>query len=144
MRANILHKPAIQASAPKHRSEHMPRVKKSVPYLYAFGLIALASCGTPEYRAEKSHCEAEWMLKIPPVYRQEVVTKYRSEERPTGRSTCTTTGSVTNCQQIMETVSIPYTDIETVDIKARQRKPQIESCTARVCSATYGNSKCEK
>ena len=121
----------------------MPPVKKSALYICVAGLVALSSCGTPEYRAERKHCEAKWLLKIPPVYRQEAVTKYRSEERPTGRSTCTTSGTVTNCQQVMETVSIPYTEIETVDIKARQRNPQIDSCAARACVARYGNSKCE-
>ena len=121
----------------------MKTVNKSIPYFCVLGLIVLAGCGTPEYRAEKTHCEAEWLLKIPPVYRRDVVTKYRSEERPTGEATCTTTGSVTNCKQAMETVSIPYTDVETVDIKARLRNPQIKSCAARACSAKYGNSKCE-
>lgn len=121
----------------------MPSAPKSILYLCAFGLIALVSCGTPEYRAERKHCEAEWLLKIPPVFRQEVVTRYRTEKRPTGRSTCTTTGTTTDCQQVMRTVSIPYTDVETVDIKKRQRTPQIESCAARACAARYGNSKCE-
>ena len=46
-----------------------------------FGLLALQSCGTPEYRTERTHCEAEWLLKIPPVYRHEPVTKYLSVER---------------------------------------------------------------
>ncbi|MFD1809581.1 hypothetical protein ACFSHQ_20305 [Gemmobacter lanyuensis] len=27
--------------------------------------LMLVSCGTPEYRAERSICEAEWMQKIP-------------------------------------------------------------------------------
>lgn len=121
----------------------MPSILKPVFRLCLFGTVLLASCGTPEYRVERQHCEATWMLKIPPVYRQEVVTKYRNEERPTGRSTCTTTGAVTNCQQAMETVSVPYTDVETVDIKARQRNPQIQSCAARTCTAKFGNSKCE-
>ncbi len=121
----------------------MQTIPRSIPFLCLAGLIALSSCGTPEYRAERQHCEAEWMLKIPPVYRQEVVTKYRTEERPTGRTTCTTTGTVTNCQQIMQTISVPYTEVETVDIRAAQRNPQIESCAARACMAKYGNSKCE-
>lgn len=106
-------------------------------------LVAMAGCGTPEYRAEKTHCEAEWMLKIPPVYRQEVVTKYRSEKRPTGEIDCKTTGSTTLCQPVMENVSIPYPAVETVDIRKRQRDPQIDSCTARACLTRYGNSKCE-
>lgn len=121
----------------------MPGIPRVVPFLCALALIVLGSCGTPEYRAERSHCEAEWMLKIPPVFRPEVVTKYRNEERPTGQSTCTTAGSVTNCQQIMKTVSIPYTEVETVDIRKLQRSPQIESCAARACSAKFGNSACE-
>lgn len=121
----------------------MTIVWRAIPYFCALGSVALVGCGTPEYRDEKTQCEAEWMLKIPPVYRQEVVTRYRSAERPTGESNCTTTGSETSCQQVMETVSIPYTDVETVDIKSRQRAPQIKSCAARACSAKYGNSKCE-
>lgn len=121
----------------------MPRPLKPVLFLCATGLFALSSCGTPEYRAERKYCEAEWLLKIPPVYRQEIVTKYRTEQRPTGQSTCTTTGTVMNCQQAMMTISIPYTDVETVDIRASQRNPQIEACAARACSEKYGNSKCE-
>ncbi|AML51704.1 hypothetical protein [Falsihalocynthiibacter arcticus] len=107
------------------------------------GLVLLSSCGTPEYRTEKSHCEAEWMLKMPPVYRQEIVTKYRTEERPTGEMICETTGATTNCKPVKETVSVPYTALETVDIKKAQRDPQIASCTARACVARYGNSACE-
>lgn len=107
------------------------------------GFVLLSSCGTPEYRAEKSHCEAEWMLKIPPVYRQEIVTKYRNEERPTGETVCETTGTTTNCKPVLKTVSVPYTAVETVDIKKAQRGPQISSCTARACVTKYGNSKCE-
>lgn len=121
----------------------MPIYPKYTPYLLVIGLALLSSCGTPEYRTEKKHCEAEWLLKIPPVYRQEVVTKYRTEERPTGQSTCTTTGNVTHCQQVMETVSVPYTEVETVDIHNRQRAAQIDSCAARACAAKYGNSACE-
>lgn len=121
----------------------MPTVNKFFPCLCVLASIALSSCGTPEYRAEKTQCEAEWLLKIPPVYRREVVTKYRSEERPTGETTCTTEGATTNCQQVMQTVSIPYTDVERVDIKARQRNPQIKACAARACSAKYGNDACK-
>lgn len=107
------------------------------------GFVLLSSCGTPEHRTEKSHCEAEWMLKIPPVDQQQIVTKYRNNERPTGETICETTGSTTICKPILETVSVPYTAVETVDIKKAQRSPQIASCTARACMAKYGNSTCE-
>ncbi|WP_113911226.1 hypothetical protein [Roseovarius dicentrarchi] len=121
----------------------MNSILKIPLYLSAVPLAFLAACGTPEYRAERQHCEAEWMMKIPPVYRQEIVTKYRSEERLTGQTTCQTVGTVTNCTQLTRTVTVPYTDVETVDIRAAQRNPQIASCTARACTAKYGNSKCE-
>lgn len=103
----------------------------------------LGSCGTPEYRAERSHCEAEWMLKIPPVYRQETVIRHRNEEQPSGALDCKTQGDTTICTPKMKTVSVPYTAVETVDIRKPQRDAQIESCAARACAAKYGNSKCE-
>lgn len=109
----------------------------------AWALLSLAGCGTPEYRAERTQCEAEWMLKIPPVHRQEAVTKYRSERRPTGETKCEATGTTTLCQPVMETVSVPYTAIETVDIRKTQRDAQIAACAARACAAKYGNAKCE-
>ena len=121
----------------------MSQISKSSLGFCVFGFVLLTGCGTPEYRAEKQYCEAEWMLKIPPVYRQEAVTRYRSETRLTGRTTCKTTGSTTNCTQDTETVSIPYTAIETVDIKKPMRNPQIASCATRACSEKYGNNKCE-
>lgn len=106
-------------------------------------LLALSGCGTPEYRAERSHCEAEWLLKIPPVYQQETVIRHRSEEQPSGEMNCETQGRQTICTPKMKTVSIPYTAVETVDIRKPQRDPQIQSCTARACALKFGNSTCE-
>lgn len=83
------------------------------------------------------------MLKIPPVYGQELVTKYRSEERLTGKTTCKTKDTLTTCTQDTKTVSVPYSAIETVDIRKPQRDPQIDSCTARACTARYGNRECK-
>lgn len=121
----------------------MLTVSKSISGLSIIACLALAACGTPEYRAERKHCEAEWMLKIPPIYRQEIVTRYRTEERLTGFTTCRTVNSITRCIQDTRLVSVPYPVVETVDIRAAQRNPQIESCAARACMARYGNSKCE-
>lgn len=117
------------------------RLVKTVSAL--FGLLVLQSCGTPEYRTERTHCEAEWLLKIPPVYRHEPVTKYRSVERPSGETVCETAGTTTTCKPVMKTISVPYTTVERVDIRKAQRDPQIASCAARACAAKYGNSKCE-
>ncbi|PVA12002.1 hypothetical protein DC366_03535 [Pelagivirga sediminicola] len=113
------------------------------PALFLAALFVLQSCGTPEYRAERTHCEAEWLLKIPPVYRNEAVIKYRSVERPSGETVCNTQGSVTTCTPVMKTFSEPYSTVERVDIRKAQRDPQIASCAARACAAKYGNSKCE-
>ncbi|QLH12975.1 hypothetical protein HYQ43_01310 [Paracoccus pantotrophus] len=106
-------------------------------------LIGLSACDTPEYRAERSHCEAEWMLKFPPDYQQGIVTKYRNEERPTGAMECVTEGSKTQCTPKTETVSVPYTALEVVDIRKPQRDSQIQSCAIRACQMKYGNVKCE-
>ncbi len=121
----------------------MPINPDVIRFFCAACMLFLASCGTPEYRDEHTHCEAEWLLKIPPVYQQELVTKYRSKERLTGETICTTEGSVTTCKGVKKRVSVPYQALETVDIRKRQRTAQIQSCTKRACSAKYGNSKCE-
>ncbi len=105
--------------------------------------LILQSCGTPEYRTERTHCEAEWLLEMPPVYRLEPVTKYRSEERPTGEIVCETSGTTTVCKPVMETVSVPYRELERVDIRKAERDTQIASCAARACTAKYGNAECE-
>lgn len=82
-------------------------------------------------------------MDIPPVYRLEPVTKYRSEERPSGETVCETSGTTTACKPVMETVSVPYRELEQVDIRKAQRDPQIASCAAQACTSKYGNPKCE-
>ncbi len=105
-------------------------------------VLVLGSCGTPEYRAERSICEAEWMQRIPPRYEQRLVERIRYEQRPTGRSTCTTEGATTNCIAEMTTISIPYTAVETVDVNRSRRNVQIDACAARACQQKYGNAEC--
>ncbi|MDN6180080.1 MAG: hypothetical protein L0I84_03610 [Halomonas subglaciescola] len=121
----------------------MSSIPNTILCLCTVGVVALAGCGTPQYRAEKQHCEAQWMMKIPPEYRQEVVTRHRNEERLTGETVCKTKDAVTNCKQLKETVSIPYSSVERVDIKKAQRNPQITSCAARACMKKYGNRDCK-
>lgn len=106
-------------------------------------LAVLSACGTPEYRLERKHCEAEWLLNMPPVYEDQIVTRHQREERPTGETLCETEGSITRCMPVMEVVSVPYPTIERVDIRKAEREPQIDSCAARACLAIYGNSQCK-
>lgn len=114
------------------------------PVLPALLLAAIAaSCGTPEYRAERSICEAEWMQKIPPNYERQIVERVRYIQVPTGLSTCTTVNNVQQCRSQMRSEAIPYTAVETVDVNAPRRDPQIAACAARVCQAKFGNPECK-
>jgi hypothetical protein len=112
------------------------------------GLVPLVlACGTPEYRAERSVCEAEWVRKIPPRLERQLVERVRYIEVPTGRTTCTTTntptGAVQNCVSQTRTEAIPYTTVETVDVNAPRRDVQIRACAAQACSRKFGNPECK-
>lgn len=105
--------------------------------------VVLGSCTTPEYQAERSICSAEWLRRIPPLYERQAVNRTRYEQRPTGITHCTTTGTTTTCVDEMESIAIPYVAFETVDVFAARRDTQIEACAARACLARYGNATCE-
>ncbi len=113
-----------------------------LPFLAAAFL--LTGCGTPEFRAERSVCEAQWVQKIPPRYERQLVERVRYIEVPTGRSTCTTTGNVQNCVSQTRLEGIPYTTVETVDVNAPARDIQIRACAVQACTAKFGNPKCER
>lgn len=113
------------------------------PFVLILSAGLVAACGTPEFRAERQMCEADWLRKIPPSFSQRLVTRYRSEERPTGVTTCTTQGNQTICRQETRWISIPYTAVETIDLNAPRRDPQIAACTARACTARFGNAECK-
>ena len=108
---------------------------------------AVASCSTKEFQAEKAVCAAEWIEKVPPVYQQIAVQRTRATEVPTGNVTCQTQGSgntgSANCIQEMKTEYIPYTAIETVDIRKSVRDQRISMCTVSACNRNYGNSECK-
>ncbi|MDP2084570.1 MAG: hypothetical protein Q8K20_05180 [Gemmobacter sp.] len=106
----------------------------------AFGL---AACGTPEYRAEQSVCEAQWLQKIPPRYERQIVERVRYIQVPTGVSTCTTNAAnVQTCVAQMRSEAIPYTAVETVDVNKASRDVQIRACAVKACTARYGNPEC--
>ncbi|MCR8722684.1 hypothetical protein [Frigidibacter sp. ROC022] len=106
-------------------------------------LPLLVACGTPEYQTERRACTAEWNVKIPQDLYQRLVQRTRYEQRPSGKSTCTTTGNTTTCVDEMISVPIPYTDVETVDRNKPRRDAQIRLCTAQACQARYGNADCK-
>lgn len=115
---------------------------RTAPFSTALALLLLG-CGTPEYRAERSLCEAVWLERIPPRYERQIVERTRYEQVPTGRSTCTTTGDKTTCVSEMRTIAIPYTTVETVDANAARRDAHIRACAAQACVKKYGNAECK-
>ena len=105
--------------------------------------LLFGSCGTPEYQAERSTCQAEWDQKIPPNFQQQLVTRTRYEQRPTGQVNCTTYGNFTQCQQVMSTVGIPYTAVETVDVNQPGRDVQVKAGAVKACQKKFGNAECK-
>lgn len=106
-------------------------------------LLMLASCATPQFQAEEQSCTALWMQKIPPRLTQQLVTRTNAVQVPNGQFSCTYIGYMQNCTQGMTTQYIPYTAVETVDLMASSRNPNIQSCTAKACEKKYGNPECE-
>ncbi|MWP39794.1 hypothetical protein [Cereibacter sphaeroides] len=106
--------------------------------------IVLGSCGTPEFRAEKDNCSAEWMAKIPPRYEQEMYNQMQSRQVPTGTTTCTGFGYTVTCNQVMRTEYYTVPAVRTVDRNKSQRDPLIQQCTQHACIEKYGNTECKK
>lgn len=105
--------------------------------------VVLASCGTPEFRAEQAVCTSEWMQKIPPRYEQELYNKSMSRQVPTGRTSCITHGYSTTCRQEMRTEYYTVPAIRTVDRNLSRRKVQIDVCTQQTCVEKFGNVECK-
>ena len=103
-----------------------------------------AACGTPEFRAERAVCEAEWQERIPPRLERQIVERIRYIQVPTGVSTCTTSNGVQTCVAQMRSEAIPYTAVETVDVNAAARAVQVRACTVRACTARFGDPACRK
>ena len=116
---------------------------KRIILLSAIGL-ALGSCGTPEFRAEKDSCTTSWMAKIPPRYEQEMYNQTQSRQVPSGRTTCTGFGNTITCHQIMQTEYYTVPAVRTVDRNEPQRDPQIQQCTQQACIKKFGNAECKK
>ena len=106
-------------------------------------LMLLASCGTPEFRAERSICASTWLSKIPPRYEQELYSKTESRQVPTGKTTCTSVGNTTTCIQVMRTEYYTVPAVRTVDRNKPRRDAQINLCTRNVCLEKFGNAECK-
>ncbi|WP_151717684.1 hypothetical protein [Gemmobacter serpentinus] len=106
-------------------------------------IALLASCGTPEYRAERSLCAAEWTEKIPPRYGQRIVERVKYIRIPTGGTVCHGKGDKVQCFPQYRTEDIPYTTLETYDVNKAERDVQIRACAVKACSVKFGNAECK-
>jgi len=110
--------------------------------LIGVGLF-FTSCGTAEFREEKSICTSTWMSKIPPRFEQEMYNSMESRQVPTGQTTCTGYGNFITCNQIMRTEFYNVPAVRTVDRNATRRDPEINSCTQNMCVKKFGNVECK-
>ena len=124
----------------RHRDLSSYNVRKII-----FGLVLLCfgACSTPEFQAVRSFCEASFFDQIPQVFRQRIVTNYRTELRVTGKSICTTEGNITICEQEKEKVRVPYLEVEFYDANNERRYFKIQTCAKLACQAKYGNTACK-
>ncbi len=111
--------------------------------VYAGLALILASCGTPEFRAERNICQTEWMSKIPPKLVRTLVTETRTRRVPTGRTVCKTQGTTTVCDQLLRTEYYTVPVVRTVDLNKTRRDPQIALCTQNSCLEKFGNAECK-
>jgi len=121
-------------------------MKNFLIYL-AFALVLLG-CATNEYNQAEGECSASAFQRFPVKNVQEVVSRSKEVQVPTGRTNCTSTpngaGAInTTCTQETKSEWRNYQDVETLDGNKKARDSLISSCTAQRCMSRYGNSQCK-
>jgi hypothetical protein len=108
---------------------------------------SLASCSfsTAEWDAANQSCAAEWRGKIPAKWHQYTYQGTKYIDVPDGKITCRTSLSrdTPECTQGTKSISIPYTELMTVDLNAGRRNREIAQCTTLQCTNSYGNPECK-
>ena len=124
--------------------------------LIAFSaILAINGCTTPEQRATRAACAAEWISRIPPEYESRIVVRHRMEDVFDGTETCVTetvldTSDSRNpryittekCTPNVQRIKVPYEAEETFDLHSRERNVHIRDCIAERCMASHGNVSC--
>ncbi len=115
------------------------------PALLLPACLLLASCGTPEFQAERSVCRAEWEQKIPARMGQRIVERTKYIRVPTGEMICEPRGKKggQHCVSGSRLEEIPYTALESYDMNKPRRDVQIRACTVQACDAKFGNPECK-
>ena len=108
---------------------------------------SLTSCSfsTAEWDAANQSCAAEWQGKIAANWHQYTYQGTKYIDVPDGKIACRTSLSRDTPEGTQGTtsISIPYTELRTVDLNAGRRNREIAQCTARQCTSRYGNPECK-
>ena len=115
----------------------------------------MAGCSTPEYRAARDTCAAQWLRKTPPECETRETTLVRHEDVPDGTETCTAERirdasdpervvhtTKRTCAPNTKRVEVPCLALETADVRKSARDAGTRACTARFCLAGHGNVSC--
>lgn len=102
----------------------------------------VASCATEEFVETKGQCEATWLSKMPPKYKEKMYDSMRSRQVPTGTTNCYQTMSGVTCNQVMRTEFYTVPAVRTIDIFKDGRDARIAACTQQKCIERYGNAEC--
>jgi hypothetical protein len=108
---------------------------------------SLTACSftTAEWDAANQACKTQWYAKIPAKWHQYTSEGTKHVNVPDGNITCRTSLSreTPECTQGTKSISIPYTELHTIDLNAGRRNGHIAQCTARQCTNRYGNPECK-
>ena len=122
-------------------------------------IILLVGCATPEYRSALQSCEFTKLKQFPPKFELKTVNRVRYETVPDGTRTCSKykikmpcSGKYcvqkykikTHCKDGTRQISVPYTEVISIDVNKNLRDRTSEICAKNSCVKTYGNTECKK
>ena len=85
-------------------------------------IVMAASCTTAAYDRERSHCAVHWHNLIPAKFEDRLFTEYRQEKEFKGTTVCRQINGQTICEHGYNTVMVPYTVVDQVDIHKKAKK----------------------
>jgi len=118
------------------------RIKNMKHYILLIVLF-VSACTTPQWDAEKNVCMRKGMAQYPPNMTLQTVQKSRFVNVPNGQFTCTSFGSLIECNEGTTLETQYYTVTETYDLNRRSRNNFANSCTRNACWSKYGNADCK-
>ena len=106
-------------------------------------IVMAASCTTAAYDRERSHCAVHWHNLIPAKFEDRLFTEYRHDKEFSGTTVCRRINGQTICEHGYNTVMVPYTVVDQVDIHKKRRNAHIAACAETACEKSYGNPACK-